>query len=174
MACPLHSTSASAAASIAQCQCVADYEPGPRGCQETGRPCVATYGVGQQGSKGTCGACPKGSFKNTIGTVCSSCPGSHTVSCAGATSSSKCLCLLKQVGIKKGNVAFVESLGAWDVIDTLLQTSTAGEELVYEPSASSPRIWKLVVAGPADFLCVCPREPGVRVRDVERMQQCGS
>ena len=153
-ACPLHATSAPAAAGIAQCECVADYEPGASGGPETGRSCVATCGVGKQGSKGTCDACPKGSFKSTIGTACSSCPGARTASRAGATSSSKCSCPLKQVGIKKDNMAVVESLGAWDAGDTLLQTAPAGEELVYEPSASSPRIWKLVVAGPAGVLSV--------------------
>jgi hypothetical protein len=62
------------------------------------------------------------------------------------------------MGIKKDNMAIVESLGAWDVSDTLLQTAQVGAELLYEPSVGSARIWKLVGRGPAGVLSVYVNE----------------
>jgi hypothetical protein len=62
------------------------------------------------------------------------------------------------MGIKKDNMAIVESLGAWDVSDTLLQTAQVGAELLYEPSVGSARIWKLVGRGTAGVLSVYVNE----------------
>jgi hypothetical protein len=129
---------------ITQCQCIANYEPGRFGGLEIGVSCVATCGPGNKGTQGTCTACETGTFKSTVGTACTFCPGMRTASRAGAQSVSKCSCTVKQMGIKKDNMTIVESLGAWDVSDTLLQTAQVGAELLYEPSVGSARIWKLV------------------------------
>jgi hypothetical protein len=152
-ACPLHATSAPAAASIAQCACVADYEPGPSGGPETGRPCVATCGVGKQGSKGTCNACPKGSFKSTIGTACSTCPAARPASASGTASSQKCSCPRAQIGIRNTDMAIVQRLGEWSATDTLL-LNASGQELAYDTSRSSPALWKLIARGAAGNLTV--------------------
>jgi hypothetical protein len=158
VACPLHSTCAPAASSIAQCQCIANYEPGRFGGPEIGMSCVATCGLGNRGTQGMCTACAAGTFKSTVGTACTLCPGVRTASRAGAQSISKCSCAVKQMGIKMDNMVIVESLGAWDVSDTLLQTAQAGAELLYEPSVGSARIWKLVGRGPAGVLSVYVNE----------------
>jgi len=152
--CPLFATSPFAATAITACQCITNYEAGPHGGPETGNPCVATCGIGKKGSAGTCVACEKGKFKSVIGTACTACPGARTASAAGATAASKCSCPKGQIGIKKGDMAVIQSVGEWDPSDSLLATVPVGQELVYEPARDSPSLWKLSVAGPAGVLSV--------------------
>jgi hypothetical protein len=149
VACPLHSTCAPAASSIAQCECVADYEPGPSGGPETERPCVATCGPGRRGSRGDCLACAKGTFKPAIGTACSTCPAARPASAAGAVSSQKCSCPRAQIGIRNTDMAVVQRLGAWMATDTLLLNASG--QLAYDTSRSSPALWKLIARGAANL-----------------------
>jgi hypothetical protein len=116
-------------------------------------PCVATCGPGKYGTQGDCLLCAKGTFKQAIGTACSTCPAVRPASAQGATSFQKCSCPSKQIGIRNTDMAIVQRLGAWIPTDTLLR-NVSGQELVYEASRSSPEIWKLIVRGAADSLTV--------------------
>ena len=154
IACPVFSSSPPAANNIALCECLPKYEPGLSGGPENGHPCVASCGLGLKGAAGLCSNCEAGKFKSEIGKVCSVCQGARIASKPGAVSQSKCSCPQKQVGIKTTDMAIIESVGEWSTSNTLLLTASAGQELVYTLAQNSPRLWKLVVSGPAGALSV--------------------
>jgi hypothetical protein len=154
IACPVFSSSPPAANNIALCECLPKYEPGLSGGPENGHPCVASCGLGLKGAAGLCSNCEAGKFKSEIGKVCSVCQGARIASKPGAVSQSKCSCPQKQVGIKTTDMAIIESVGEWSTSNTLLLTASAGQELMYTLAQHSPRLWKLVVPGPAGALSV--------------------